>query len=108
MQTSILQHLHKQFSEYELNYNTPNENLVMSSVAIVVRVTPKIVLSSVTANDVDGVLHQLKHLEEVHPANSSDSFYDILFLQRALNPQDSNPGHICFPGGKCDNNEPDL
>jgi len=103
MQTSILQHLRRQFGEYELKYSKPEENVMMSSVAIVVRVNPKATIPSVDASDLDGKLCQLKQLEETYPTKSSDSFYEILFLQRALNPRDSNPGHVCFPGGKCDN-----
>lgn len=79
----------------------------MSSVAIIIRANPK-VQTKMQANDIGSVLSGLKALEEVFAGKHNESFYEILFLQRVMHHRDSNPGHLCFPGGKCDPGEPDI
>ena len=40
--------------------------------------------------------------------DTSKELFEILFLQRAFTEKDRHSGEICFPGGKCDNDETDY
>ena len=76
MHTCLLESLRKHFSEFKLKSNIPERKVMMSSVALVVRVRPGVQLPDIDRGNIEGVLQKLKSIEESYPSvQNAESFY---------------------------------
>lgn len=104
--------------KFENFSNNPTKNHKQSAVAIIIRCAPE-EEKNLNLNFFQGeknkenlFLPKREKLESLFSSflakNFSNQIFQILFLQRAISEKDLHSGEICFPGGKCDNNETDY
>ena len=97
--------------------NQPEKNHKQSAVAIIFRCSPtyekllNLAHFQGAQNKINFFIpskEKLKSLFTNFIGVNSQEIFEILFLQRAFCEKDLHSGEICFPGGKCDENETDY
>ena len=97
--------------------NQPKKNRKQSAVAIILRCSnpleKELNLSSFEGpnNKINFFIpskNKLNSLFQNFLEKDTKNIFEVLFVQRAITEKDLHSGEICFPGGKCDNDETDY
>ena len=92
------------------------EGVRQASVSMILRFDPKLfeenkVLEPPKENipqTESGFLKFVELNDRIKPIDNSTTGIEIMFIQRATNPDDVHSGQVAFPGGKCDDQEDDY
>lgn len=96
--------------------NDEKKNSLQTSIAIIFRFSPSLnfIFPKTEGDSFFLEKKDLNQIFELINLNNNDkiskalNLFEILFLQRVINEKDRFSGHICLPGGKCDENENDF